>query len=180
MRRSVRNKLALGVAALAVVAAPFAVPVIAKESKTTAAVLKDLLACRGLPDDQRLACYDRAVDAFDKAQQTGAVVVIDREQVREAKRDVFGFNVPTFGKLFGGGGKTEEVSEVSLTLDHAVVDAFGKWTFYFDNGQVWHSIEAQEFGRKPEKGAQAHVRHGAIGSYVMKIGSDSFKVHRDE
>jgi hypothetical protein len=181
MRRSLASKLTFGGLALALVVAPFAAPVIAKESKATAAVLSDLLACRGLPDAERLACYDRAVAAFDKAQQSGSVVVVDREQIKEAKRDVFGFNVPTFGKLFERAGKGETVNEVTLTIDHATQDAYGKWTFYMEGGQVWHELDTDELARKPHKGSQARIRHGMVGSYVMNVdGQPSIKVHRDE
>ena len=56
-----------------------------------AAVVQSLTDCRKIPAaDARLACYDKAADAFDQAQAQGQVVVVDREQVRTVRRQAFG------------------------------------------------------------------------------------------
>jgi len=169
-------------AVAATLVAPFA-PALARQAEATAAVVKELLACRQVGSDaERLACYDKAVGALDQAQRSGAVVVVDREQIKEAKKDAFGFNLPSFGKLFDRNGeKTEQVNEIELVVDHATRNAGGKWVITMEGGQVWRQIDTNELYKAPQKGAKAVVKRGAIGSFSMKIDGDlSFKVHRDE
>src|SRR6059058_4668534 len=69
-----------------------------------AASVQSLLACRAVTDSaQRLACYDKATGAFAEAVSKKEVVVIDKVRATEAKRSLFGFSVPNFAGLFGGG-----------------------------------------------------------------------------
>ena len=69
------------------------------------AVSQAISDCRKLADrDARLDCYDKAANAFDEAQAQGQVVVVDRAQVREVKRQAFGFNMPSLN-LFARGPK---------------------------------------------------------------------------
>src|SRR5690348_11419617 len=62
----------------------------------TPPAVQAVLDCRKLTDDAaRLACYDRAVTAMASAEQSGDLVSIDREQRRAARRQAFGFQLPT-------------------------------------------------------------------------------------
>jgi hypothetical protein len=178
-----RALASLAIAGLAVaLVAPFA-PALAKQAEMTATVVKELIACRSVAADaERLACYDKAVSALDQAQKSGAVVVVDREQIKEAKKDAFGFNLPSFGKLFDRNGeKTEQVNEIELVVDHAFKNGNGKWVIVMEGGQTWRQIDTNELTRIPHKGSKAVVKRGAIGSFSIKVDGDlSFKAHRDE
>src|SRR5687768_1383863 len=60
------------------------------------ALVRALADCRRLAEDApRLACYDAAAARLAAAEQQGDVVVVDREQARAARRQAFGFNMPT-------------------------------------------------------------------------------------
>src|SRR5579859_2881697 len=69
------------------------------------AAVQSLLACRSVAEpQQRLACFDKAAQGFEEAVTKREVVVIDKARATEARRSLFGFSIPNFGALFGGGG----------------------------------------------------------------------------
>ena len=78
------------------------------EPVQTPAIVQRLLACRAMTDTtQRLACYDRETGAVADALQKRDVVMIDKVRATAAKRSLFGFSVPDFAGLFGGGDLNE-------------------------------------------------------------------------
>src|SRR5688572_21997578 len=71
--------------------------------------LARVTACRAIAAGAaRLGCYDAAVTALDSAERQGEVLVMDRAQIGEARRQLFGFEMPTLPRLFG---PTEGVAE---------------------------------------------------------------------
>jgi len=51
-------------------------------------------ACQNIKEDAaRLQCYDRSVSALATANARGDVAVVDKQQMREARRSLFGFSV---------------------------------------------------------------------------------------
>src|SRR5829696_6614014 len=74
----------------------------------TPANVQKLLACRSITDSaQRLACYDRESVGVSQAIASRDLVMIDRARATAAKRSLFGFSIPDFGGLLGGGGGDE-------------------------------------------------------------------------
>ena len=64
-------------------------------------------ACQQIKEDAaRLACYDRSVAALTSASERGDVSIVDREQMRAARRSLFGFSIP--GLPFFSGSKDKE------------------------------------------------------------------------
>ncbi len=165
MRRTVPLVLlALALAAPASAATP-------KGEAKRAAVLDALAACRKeTADAQRLACFDKAAGALDEAEAKGQVVVVDREQVREVKRQAFGFELPGLS-LFGARGQAEErVDRVTYTLDHAGRTAGGLWVFATTEGPAWVQTDAsEELHAEPHKGSTLAVRHAALSSYFCNV-----------
>ena len=51
---------------------------------------------------RRLACFDRAAGSLLAARDSGEVRVVDREEVQETRRGLFGFTLPKLG-IFGAG-----------------------------------------------------------------------------
>src|SRR5207344_3661661 len=86
-----------------------AVPAAPARSKTSrAAIVEKLVDCRKLTENAaRLACYDEATAAFDQAESKGDVVVIDREQAREVRKQAFGFTLPSIS-IFQKGEPKED------------------------------------------------------------------------
>ena len=71
-----------------------AAPAIAQATSERPAVLNQLVECRALTDaGARLECYDRAAETLDAAERQGDVVVMDRAQVQESRRQLFGFDL---------------------------------------------------------------------------------------
>ncbi len=153
----------------------------AKEPDRTAAVVKDLEACRSIQADaERLACYDKAAGALQQAQATGAVVVLDKQQIQEAKKDAFGFSMPSF-KFFDRGEKPEAMDEVVLVVERAYHNGEGKWVIKTENGQTWRQTDDYELFKPPHKGSEARIKRGLLNSFTINIdGQRSFKAHRDE
>ena len=91
----------------------------AKEEKAPgrAQLFQRLVDCRAIKETaDRLACYDREVASLDAAERSKDVVIVDKEQVREAKRTIFGLALPRI-KLFGGDDDADEVSQIEFQ-DH--------------------------------------------------------------
>jgi hypothetical protein len=144
-----------------------------------ASALKALTDCRAVAESAaRLACFDAAAARLDQAEQAGDVVVLDRAQVRTAKREAFGFSLPSFN-LFDRSEVQRSVEVNSLEAKVAsATKAGGPWIVTLDNGQVWRQTDAKQLYRiRP--GDAVLIRRGAIGSFLLKVGdSAAFKAER--
>ena len=139
------------------------------------AAVQGLLACRSIADSaQRLACYDRASGAVAEAIQKQDLVMIDREQATEAKRGVFGFSVPSFAGLLGGG----ELSQIEGTVAGARQNADGGWTIQLADGSIWSQTDDWP-GLDARAGKKVTIKRGSLGSFWLTIpGSNGIKVKR--
>ncbi len=146
-----------------------------------AAVLKQLSACRSIADETaRLACYDEAAAAVDAAEAAGELVVMDRGQVREAKRSLFGFDTSALS-IFDRGDKPEQIDNVTLTVERAFRGEGGKWVIVMNDGQVWRQIDREQMYKDPKKGMKAEVRRASMGSYFMNIdGQRAIRARREK
>jgi hypothetical protein len=142
------------------------------------ATLQSLLACRSISDSgQRLACYDKASGDFASALGKKEVVVIDKARANEARRSLFGFSVPNFGALFGGGG--DDINHVEGTVAEARQNGDGGWTVKLADGSVWAQTDDTPIALEPRRGDKVVVRRGTLGSYFVKLGSQpGFKAKR--
>jgi hypothetical protein len=132
-------------------------------------VVQSLLDCRKLTDNsERLACFDKAAAAVQSATASGDLVSIDREQRRAARRQAFGFTLPTLSFLEHG-DKPGEDNQITATVATASVDANGKWVIQLDDGAVWRQTEVQGLGREPRKGSKVNISRGALGGYFLTI-----------
>lgn len=139
-----------------------------------ATALKALADCQAVADGGiRLACFDAAAAQLASAEQAGDVLVLDRVEVRTAKRDAFGLRLPSLG-LFDRAAveKLEEVESVSSTVAGALRDGLGAWLVTLENGQVWRQTDSMRL-RRIRRGDEATVRRGALGGYFLKIGSQA-------
>ncbi len=102
-------------ATAAVLAALTATPLLAKDKRHApevgrAQALQDLARCRTITDDQaRLACFDKAAATFDEAEKAGDIVVVDKAQAGEVKRQAFGLNLNGALGIFDRGIHAEKV-----------------------------------------------------------------------
>ena len=152
-----------------------ALPAAAKPSLAASrtAVSQAISDCRKVDDrDARLACYDKAADAFDQAQAAGQVVVVDRAQVHEVKRQAFGLSLPSLN-LFSRGPKDEVLDRVTVKLSGAHQDEGGKWVMITDENAVWRQIDTQEMYEGPHAGSTVAIRRASLGSFFCNVDGQS-------
>ena len=150
----------------------------APETKIPASVQR-LLACRALPDSAaRLACFDRETAGIDQSLAKRDLVVIDRERVTQTRRELFGFSVPSFGGLFGG-GDDNEIKQIESTVVSWGGNADGGWIIRLADGSRWSQTDGTTLALPPERGQKVVVRRGALGSFRLSInGQPGMKVQR--
>lgn len=143
-------------------------------------ILTRLTACRAVAEAAaRLACYDAAAAALDSAERDGDVVVVDRAQVSAARRQLFGFDLPSLPDLFERGAGPERVDSIESTLARAGQFAEGKWVFTLADGTVWRQIDSEPVRFQNRPGQPVRVRRAALGSYQLVVGrSRAVRVRR--
>ena len=156
------------------------------ESPAPSGALSRLLECRALTDAAaRLACFDERSAALAKAQAGGSVVVVDRAQVEEVRRQAFGFSLPSLAFLAPSGqGRAEEaepIRQVETSVTAARMSRDGKWVLSLENGSTWRQTDTERVGREPRPGSNVVIKSAALGSYLMSIdGQRSFRARREE
>ncbi|MFL6721218.1 MAG: hypothetical protein ACJ8FT_05365 [Sphingomonas sp.] len=143
----------------------------------TPASVQKLLACRSITDSaQRLACYDRETTSVSQAIATRDVVMIDKARATAAKRSLFGFSIPDFGGLFGGG---DEVKEITSTVTAFTQRGYLGWIFRLADGSEWAQTDDAQLGLPPRKGDKVVVHRGSLGSFFLRLnGQPGIKVKR--
>ncbi|WP_230480969.1 hypothetical protein [Sphingomonas sp. Leaf21] len=168
--------------ALGLVALLAASPVSAEANDKRSVLLAAAAECTSITDTSaRLACYDRTVAALVAAERKHDVVVIDRAQVRQTRKTLFGLNLPNLG-LFGDGGDKdgpEAVNQIESTLQRADVEG-GAWIFTLKDGARWRQTDDNVIGGKPRVGSPVVIRRGALGSFKLSLaGQPAVKVRRE-
>lgn len=165
---------------LAAAIALAASPAVAAEPAEPA-VITALKACRALvADAERLACYDRAAASVSKAQETGEVIIIDKQAARAARRQAFGLELPTLSILDKGADKSETEALQSV-VKGVRTDAERRLVVTLEDGAVWRQIDDTALGKPPSPGDSIEIRKAAMGSYLMKIGKQpAVRVRRVE
>lgn len=141
--------------------------------------LSRLTACRAIEDaTARLGCYDAAVSALDSAERQGEVVVMDSAQIGEARRQLFGFEMPAMPRLLGS-GSAAEINSIETTLQSATEIGPNRWLFRLADGSVWRQIDTDPFRGQPRPGDAVRVRKASLGSFLMTVGgSRAVRVRR--
>ena len=145
-------------------------------------LLERLTACRTVADSAaRLTCYDDAAAALDAAEREGEVVVIDRAQVRESRRALFGFDLPGLPALGRVERAEDSLSSVETTLTRATRGGDGKWVFRLADGSVWRQNDSESVFFTNREGTEVRVRRASMGSFMMTLGnSRAVRVRRDQ
>ena len=138
--------------------------------------VQSLLDCRSIAESaQRLACYDKAAGTVAEAVAKKDLVFIDKERAASAKRSLFGFSVPDFAGLLGGG----EIKEIQGTVSGFTNNADGGLTIKLADGSVWTQTDDTPVALPPRRGDKVIVKRGTLGSYFLRLGSQpGFKVRR--
>jgi hypothetical protein len=151
----------------------------AKPAQTgTPAQVQRLMACRAIASAQdRLACFDRETAAMDQAIASRDLVFVDKERARAAGRALFGFSIPNFGGLFGGG--EDEVKQIDGTVTKFGRNEFGGWVFYLADGSIWNQMDDWPLGLPPRAGDKVVITRGIMGSFRLRLNKQpEIKVKR--
>lgn len=176
-------KTLAGLTFLVTVGAQAALPAWAAEPRPEgrAAVIDKLAACRQIAGDvERLACYDAAASALEQAEAKGDVVVIDREQARQVRRQAFGFSLPSLS-MFERGEEKEELDSIETTITSARQDPTGKWILRLENGATWSQVDVNGPSRTPKAGLPVKIRKASMGSFLLSIdGGRAYRARRTD
>ncbi len=151
--------------------------------------LQKVFDCRAITDNTaRLACYDANVGQLSEARTRGDIAMVDREQVKDAKRKLFGFSLPSISlfnhddkddKDIRKAARADEVEEITAKIRTVGHNAEGALVITLEDGARWEQTDAMIFGRAPKPGSTATIKRGAFGSFKVSIdGSPSAKVRR--
>ena len=135
-----------------------------RPAKTLAAVT----ACRSIVDPaQRLACYDAAVGPFVDAIARGDLKVIDREEVRQTRRSLFGFELPRLPFFSGDDSVRDAPKEIDTTVASSHEAGYSNWSITMADGSVWQTKEP--LPRDPRGGQAVKIKAGALGNYFLGV-----------
>ena len=102
---------------------------------------------------------------------------MDRARATQAKKALFGFSIPNFGGLFGGGD--DEVKEISSTVASFSQNGYLGWTIKLADGSVWAQQDDATLGLPPERGQTVVVRRGSLGAFYLRLnGQPGIRVKR--
>jgi hypothetical protein len=131
-----------------------------------------LVRCRAIVDDKaRLQCFDSAAQTLQQAADRKDLVVVDRKQIRETRRTLFGLDLPRLS-IFGGGDgdeEAEQVTSIESTVDAAVQDGNGRWIVKLADGSTWAQTDNNVLALRPRHGQKVKVKRAALGSYMMNV-----------
>lgn len=133
-----------------------------------------LVRCRSIAEDvARLACFDQAAAALQAAQERREVVVVDRQQVREGRRRLFGLALPRI-PIFGGDGDDDDEDQVRTVegvVASASQDGLGHWIVALQDGAVWMQVDNNRLALRPRPGQRVVINRGALGSFMMRVNN---------
>ena len=146
------------------------------QTAASSRVFEPFARCRAIPAAQaRADCFDAAARELEGAVKSKDITIVDRQEVRTARRSLFGFTLPQIG-LFDGGdrddnGKTparEEIKEIESTITSARSVANGRVEFRIADGDaMWTTTDPMAFPPKP--GDKVRIRRGTLGNYFIAV-----------
>ena len=156
-----------------IAALALATPALAKDKDEKTApppVYQAVVDCREIADaPQRLACFDRTVGVMASATAEKDLVVLDRATMRETRKGLFGFSLPSL-KLFGGGQQDErdEVKEIEAGITGLRSASDGFAIFILDDGGTWKQTDGRNVF--PKVGDRIRIKRASLGSYMAMVG----------
>jgi hypothetical protein len=162
--------LLIGAAAAAILA-PAAYAAKTPKPQPRPEAFEAMLRCRSVTDDAaRLRCFDEAARTLEQAAENRELVVVDRKQIRDAKRGMFGLDIPNLNP-FGGDDGVEEIKSIESTIRSAMQDGDGRWVVTLEDGSTWAQTDSYPFAVNPRRGNKVKIVKAAMGSYMMRINS---------
>ena len=142
-------------------------------------LVKAVQSCQSIREDAaRLACYDKAATALVTASNKGDIAIVDRQEVKQARRSLFGFSLPRLPFFSGSNSKMssadEEPKRLESTLGSFRSLANGFFGFTLTEPQsTWETTEGSSLF-EPKPGSKVTIERGAMGSYYAEIGGQQW------
>jgi hypothetical protein len=130
-----------------------------------------LLRCRAIAEPAaKLQCFEAATDSLEQAVERREVVVVDRAQVRESRRRLFGIALPRL-PVFGGDGDDEEdeIDSVEGVVASASQDRNGRWIVRLEDGATWAQTDNNSLALRPRPGQKVEINRAALGTFMMRV-----------
>jgi len=155
------------IAALMTVAAAAA----AKEKPAPSPLVSAIDRCRQIADPmQRLACYDAAAGALVQATNSGAVAVVDENEVKKVRHSLFGFSLPKIPFFSGDTTANEAQDKIDSTITKVTALNNGYYQLVIaDNNAVWVTTDDSVSFYPPKPGQKIEIIRGALGNYFLRI-----------
>lgn len=130
-----------------------------------------LKTCQAIADsEQRLACFDKAVGEIVAANDAGDVRIIDREDIRNTRRQLFGLAVPEVGVLERDEKDAKEDRDLLETSITSVRYISAKQIrFTTTEGSVWEINRPPNWFRGVKEGDSVVFKKGALSSYFIRV-----------
>ena len=135
-------------------------------------LISAIAACRQISDaTQRLSCFDKASSDLIAATDKGDVRVVDRAELRQARRSLFGFNMPKL-PFFSGDDSTDEAAAKLISKVSAVRELpHDRYQVRLqDGGALWETLESYGAFHAPKVGDPVEINRGPLGSYILRFG----------
>ncbi len=139
--------------------------------RPTSPLVSSLEACRATRDDaQRLACFDRETARLVSAARGGDVIVLDKAEVRQARRSLFGLPLPKLPFFSGDRSEDDAPDEIQSTIKSVQPIGRGRFRLVLaDHNAVWETIDNPTRLHAPRAGDTIVIRRGMLGSYFLRI-----------
>lgn len=153
-----------------------------QETYRTPAVVQALYACKDIASDaERLKCFEAAVEDIRKAEEKRDLSFADREQVKKAKRGLFGLGNIRLGIFSRGDNDPEEqdIQEIEAKVLSISRQKDGKLLLRLEGGSTWAQTGTEKIRIREMKAQTVKIKKGTLGSYVAILdGGSAIKVKR--
>lgn len=144
----------------------------AKSPPPSSPLIDQIERCRAIEDDaQRLACFDRETATLLSATKSGQVSVVDRGELKAARRSLFGFSMPKLPFFSGDTSADDAPDELESTIRSVQAIEGGRYRIVINDGDaVWETTESPMRLNEPHSGDKIVIKKGAVGSYFLRLG----------
>jgi hypothetical protein len=168
---TMKKHQALGLLAIAALALATPVWAKGKDKPAPSPLVSAIDRCRQITDaTQRLACYDSAANALVSAANSGAVAVVDQNEIRKARHSLFGFTLPKIPFFSGDDTADEAQKQLDSTITSVQALSNGYYRVVIaDNNATWETSDSSISFDPPKKGQKITIIRGPLGSYFLRI-----------
>ncbi|AOL24407.1 hypothetical protein Ga0102493_11264 [Erythrobacter litoralis] len=133
-------------------------------------ILDQLKTCQRIQDDtERLACFDAGVGSLVVASEAGDVRLVDREDVRRTRRQLFGFSVPDVGILKGDEKDSEATETLTTTITSVRYRPRRRAEFTTAEGARWEIFKVPTRLADIEPGDEVELKKASLGTFFIRI-----------